>query len=92
MGGDDLSDVGRIRNVEVGLEGDVVEQHGGGDVDLSLGAKDGDNVGRRLLVGEPDGRVCLALNVVDEDGLLAEKSSVVAARDGDALEGVVLVL
>lgn len=41
----DSSEIGSEGDVEVCLEGDVVEEHGGGDVDLGLGTEDG-NAGK----------------------------------------------
>ena len=69
----------------------MVKEHLRSDVDLTLGPKDGDDIARRLLVREPHGRVGLALDIVNEDALLAEEGAVVPPRDRDRLDDKVLV-
>ena len=63
------------------LEGNVLEDHGGGDVHLGFRSKDSDDVRCELLVGEADRRVGLLLDVVNEDVFLAQKRTVIAARN-----------
>ena len=68
------------------------KQHGGGDLNLALGAENNDEVGGGLLVGEPDLRVGLRLDVMDEYALLAEERTMVPTRHGHRLIYVVLIL
>lgn len=70
----------------------MVEQHLSGNVNLTLGSEDSDDVTRRFLVGEANGRVGLGLDVVDEDALLAEEGAMVPPRNRDGLDDKVLVL
>ena len=48
---------------------------------LTFRSKDVYNIRRRLLVWKTYFRICLALYVVNEDALLAQKRSVVLARN-----------
>ena len=74
------------------LEWHMIKEHLCSNVHLRLGSKDRDDIRSRFLVGEADHRVRLALNVVNEDALLAEQCSVVSPRDRDRLDDKVLVL
>lgn len=68
------------------------EKHRSSDLHLALRSKDDDNIRCRLLVREADAGVCLRLDVMNEDRLLAQKGAVVPTRDRHRLVDVVLVL
>ena len=68
------------------------QKHGSGDLHLALGAEDGDEISRRLLVGEANLGVGFRLDIVDEDALLAQERTVVLARNRHSLINVVLIL
>lgn len=70
----------------------MIEEHLSSDMNLTLGSKDGDHVTRRLLVGKPDGRVGLGLDVVNEDALLSYERTMVPPRNRDRFDDKVLVL
>jgi len=73
--------IGVLGDDEECFEGNVLEDHGGGDVHLGFRSKDSHDVRCELLVGETDRRVGLLLDVVDEDVFLAQKRTVIAARN-----------
>ena len=60
-------------------------------MNLTLGSKDRNDVARRFLARESNGRVGLGLDVVNEDGLLAEESSMIPPRNRDCLDDEILV-
>lgn len=68
------------------------KEHCDCNLHLTLRTKDRDDVRGGLLIGEMDLGVRLRLNVMHENALLPEKSTMVLARDGDDLVDVVLVL
>jgi hypothetical protein len=68
------------------------QQHRSRNLDLALWSKYGDNVRRRFLGREANLRVRFGFDVVDENGLFSQQSTVVPPRDRNSLVDVVLVL
>lgn len=92
VGGQHGAELQAERHVKVCFERDVIEEHGGRDVDLRLWTVDRDDVRGGLFVGESDGRVGFALDVMNEDRLFSEKRSVIPPGDRHALDSIILVL
>lgn len=92
VGGQHGAELQAERHVKVCFERDVIEEHGGRDVDLRLWTVDRDDVRGGLFVGESDGRVGFALDVMNEDRLFSEKRSVVLPGDRHTLDSIILIL
>ena len=68
------------------------KKHSGRDLHLTFGTEDGDDVRRHFLVWESNFGVCLGLDVMNENTLLAEEGAVVLAGNRDGLINVILIL
>ena len=81
LGCDQGSQLGIRRNVEIRFKRDVIQEHGSRDRDLRLRSEDGHEIRGGLFVREVHRRVGLGFDIVNEDGLFAEQSAMIAARD-----------
>ena len=83
---------GYMRTLHNPQDSETYQEHRNSDLDLTLRAKNGDQVRGCFFVRKVDFGISLRLNIVYEDTLLAEESPVILAGNGHYFVNVILIL
>lgn len=68
------------------------QEHSCSNLNLAFGTEDGNEIRSQFFIGKANGRICLTLNIMNKDTLLAQQSAMILSRNGHCFVHVILVL